>query len=109
MITTTWTVTKLEVYEQSQGQTNVVCIAYWNLNGTDGTYSSNIQGTQGLIYQGGPFTPYNSLTEQQVVDWVLQAMGTDLVSSFENQVTNMVYQQEIPVITTPPLPWSNQK
>jgi hypothetical protein len=107
MITTTWTITKLQVYEQALGESDVVCIAYWNLNGSDGTYSSNLQGTQGLIYQGGPFIPYQDLTEQQVVDWVLQTMGAQLVSTLENQVINMVYQQEIPVILTPPLPWSN--
>jgi len=108
MVITTWTITKLDVYAQAQGETNVVCVAYWNLNGTDGTYQSNIQGTQSLIYvPGSPFTPYDALTEPQIVAWVLDAMGTILVASFESQVSNMVYQQEKPVITTPPLPWSN--
>jgi hypothetical protein len=108
MVTTTWTITKLNVYEQAQGETNVVCIAYWNVNATDGTYSSNINGTQSLIYvTGSPFTPYDDLTEPQIIEWVKSAMGPALVTSFENQAANMVYQQEIPIIATPPLPWSN--
>jgi hypothetical protein len=108
MVTTTWTITKLEVYEQAQGQSDVVCVAYWNLNGTDGVYSSNIQGTQSLIYENGmPFTPYNDLKEPQIVNWVLTAMGPTLVQNLENQVSNMVYQQELPIIISPPLPWSN--
>lgn len=108
MLTTTWTITKLDVYEQAQGETNVVCIAYWNLNGTDGTYTSNINGTQSLIYTTGmPFTPYDALTEPQIIAWVLNAMGPNLVQSFEIQVANMVYAQERPVIVSPPLPWDN--
>jgi len=108
MVITTWTITKLDVYEQASNQTDVVCVAYWNLNGTDGTYQSNIQGTQSLIYIAGmPFTPYDNLTEPQIITWVLNAMGASLVASFESQVSNMVYQQEKPIILTPPLPWSN--
>ena len=108
MVITTWTITKLEVYEQDQGETNVVCIATWNVNATDGFYSANIQGTQSLIYQVGmPFTPYDDLTEPQIIVWVKNAMGPTLVDSFENQASSMVYEQERPIIITPPLPWSN--
>jgi hypothetical protein len=104
----TWTITKLDVYEQAQGETNVVCIAFWNVNATDSVYSSNIQGTQSLIYETGmPFTPYDDLTEPQIIEWVKNAMGPTLVNSFENQASNMVYEQERPIIITPPLPWSN--
>jgi len=108
MVITTWTITKLDVYEQAQGETNVVCVAYWDVTATDGTYSSSIVGTQSLVYvPGSPFTPYDDLKEPQIVEWVKNAMGITLVSSLENQVTNLVYDQERPVIVSPPLPWSN--
>jgi hypothetical protein len=108
MVITTWTITKLDVYEQAQGETNVVCVAYWDVTATDGIYSSSIVGTQSLIYvPGSLFTPYDDLTEPQIVEWVKNAMGITMVSNLENQVTNLVYDQERPVIVTPPLPWSN--
>jgi hypothetical protein len=108
MVITTWIITKLDAYEQAQGETNVVFVAYWDVNATDGTYSSNIVGTQSLIYvPGSSFTPYDDLKEPQVVEWVKNAMGITMVNNLENQVIGMVYEQERPVVVTPPLPWRN--
>lgn len=108
MINYTWTITRLDCYAQSEGQTDVVFVAFWTLSGTDGFNSSSISGTQGLIYNGEtPFTPYQDLTEQQVIDWVKSAMGTSLVSQYEYDIQSEITAQSKPVVVTPPLPWSN--
>ena len=107
MINYIWTISKLECYEQAYGQTDVVFVAFWTVTGDDGYYSASLSGTQSLIYDGSnPFTPYQYLTEQQVVDWVKNTMGAPYVASYENQVASEIQKQQNPVIVTPPLPWS---
>lgn len=108
MTSFTWTITRLDCYAQSEGQQDVVFVAYWTLSGNNGFYQGSVSGTQGLIYDGyGPFTPYQDLTEQQVVDWVKSAMGSSLVAQYEYDVEAQIASEAQPVVITPPLPWSS--
>lgn len=108
MITYSWVITKLECYAQAYGQSDVVFVAFWTLNGTDGYYNGSVSGTQGLIYNGGSsFTPYQDLTEQQVIDWVTSTMGASSVEAYQNYVASEIANKTNPVVVTPPLPWSN--
>jgi hypothetical protein len=106
-ITNTWAVSQMSAYPQADGQVDVVFNVAWTLSGTDGTYSSSVYGSQLVTYTAGsPYTPYDQLTQDQVIGWVKDAMGTEQVASFEAIVANGIANQVNPPVVTPPLPWA---
>ena len=64
---TTWTISTLE-RELSDGG---VIVAHWRATDVDGDYSASSYGTCGFIYDASAsdFTPYDDLTESQVLGW----------------------------------------
>jgi len=64
---TTWTIATLE-RELSDGG---VIVAHWRATDVDGDYSASSYGTCGFTYDASAsdFTPYDSLTESQVLGW----------------------------------------
>ncbi len=91
-----------------EGQTDVVVSAQWNILGVDQGASYNLSGWQNFtLQQGEGFTPYNQLTEAQVVQWVKDTLGENGVASMEAAV-----QGSLDAINNPPvepviatLPW----
>ena len=88
------------------GFTEVVLTAGWRCNGTDGTYSASVYGTVSFPEpaEGGSFTPYASLTQEQVLGWVWNN-GVDKTSAEETVAAQLANQVNPPVIQ-PALPWS---
>ena len=106
-ITYTWTIVAMDCYPQAEGETDVVFTSHWTLFGTDGTYKSFVYGTANLTYQAGtPFTPYDQLTESQVIGWTQDTLGIELVANYETNVAQQIQNQINPPIITPPLPWA---
>lgn len=104
----TWAINKMDVYPQVEGETNVVSNIYWTLSATDKTFSGFMCGAQNItIDENGSFTPYEELTEEQVLSWVHDAMGADMVSHFENVVVKQIEDQINPPVVTLPPPWVN--
>jgi hypothetical protein len=59
-----------------------VVTVHYNVIATDGDYSANTYGTVGYTEQPGEsFTPYEDLTEAQVVGWVQESLGKDTVEA----------------------------
>jgi len=63
----TWTISTLE-RELSDGG---VIVAHWRATDVDGDYSASSYGTCGFTYDASAsdFTPYDDLTESQVLGW----------------------------------------
>ena len=55
---------------------------------------------------GSPFTPYEDLTQDQVVGWTKDALGDEQVAATEANVAAQIETQKNPPVVTPPLPWS---
>lgn len=107
-ITNTWTISQLDAYPQYEGKVDVVFTAHWRLTGTDGEYTGSVYGSIGLTLDpDAPFTPYASLTQDQVIGWVKDAMGEEQVASYEANVAQQIADQINPPVVTPVLPWSN--
>lgn len=107
--TFTWTVVQMTCKAQEDGKTDVVfevqyqCRADETVNGTP--YFSMLNSSVMVPFDGGQFTPYDQLTEQQVLGWVW-ANGVDqakVEASLQQQIDNQV----TPPVVTPPLPWAN--
>ena len=107
MTVPTWKINSLDAYPDVDGEVDVVFTAHWNLTATDGEYSGRVYGSQGITHDASePFTPYTSLTEDQVVGWVKAAMGEETVAAHEANVLQQIEDQKNPKVVTPPLPWN---
>jgi hypothetical protein len=103
MITLSWIIERLLVRPTEGSLTDVVITADWRCNGTDGTYSGTCYGSASFQPPTENFTPYEDLTEQQVLDWCY-ANGVDK-SAIEANVTQQINDQINPPVIAPPLPW----
>ena len=104
----TWSVDSLDCIPSFDGQTNVVSVVHWRVIGTDGINKAIAYSTQSLTYTADvPFTAYESLTENTVIEWVHTAMGSEQVKTIQISLDNQLTDLENPPIVTPPLPWGN--
>jgi hypothetical protein len=111
MITLSWIIERLLVKPAEGTLTDVVITADWRCNGietigTDDdakTYSGTCYGSCSFAAPSGDFTPYEDLTEQQVLNWCY-ANGVDQ-KAIEANVTALIENQINPPVIAPPLPW----
>lgn len=102
--TFTWSITRLTVKTQYQQYTDMVIVANWACIGVDGDTTAGQIGTCEFTQPGDPYTPYDQLTEQQVLGWCW-ASGVDK-TAVEATVSESVANFKNPTTATPPLPWS---
>jgi hypothetical protein len=97
----------MDCYPQVDNETDVVFNVHWTCAGTDGTYSSSVYSTQAVTVDAEePFTPYDQLTQEQVLNWIW-ASGVDKLVT-EAAVQQQIDNQINPPVVTPPLPWQTQ-
>ena len=82
-----------------------VYTVHWTASLEENGESASCYGSIGL---GAPdpqsFTPFADLTKQEVVNWVLAALGADKVVSIEESLYNQV-QQKINPTSAIGVPW----
>ena len=79
-----------------------VVTVHYNVSATDGDYSASTYGTVGYTEQPDEsYTPYDELTEAQVVGWVQESLGKDTV---EESLAGQIEAQQNPVQATG-VPW----
>jgi hypothetical protein len=105
MTTFNWVVTALNCLPNAPEGQDYVITVHWTCNGTDGTYIGQVYSTCSFpVESKTDFTPFNQLTQQQVIDWCW-ANGVDKDSA-EAAVAQQIQNQITPPITTPTLPWA---
>ena len=110
-MTISWIIERLLVKPTEGSYTDVVITADWRCNGTETTgsgdteqtYSGTCYGSCSFAPPTGSFTPYNELTEQQVLGWCF-ANGVDQ-AAIEANVTAQIEAQINPPVVVLPLPW----
>ena len=110
-MTINWIIERLLVKPVEGSYTDVVITADWRCNGTETTgsgdteqtYSGTCYGSCSFAAPSGSFTPYNELTEQQVLDWCY-SNGVDQ-TAIEANVTLQINNQINPPVVSLPLPW----
>jgi hypothetical protein len=105
-MTILWLIERLLVKPTEGSLTDVVITADWRCNGTDETYSGTCYGSCSFAPPSGSFTPYEDLTEQQVLNWCYEN-GVDK-TAIEANVTLQIENQINPPVVTLPLPWAAQ-
>jgi hypothetical protein len=103
MITLSWIIERLLVKPTEGTHTDVVITADWRCNGTQDQYSGTCYGSASFAPPSGSFTPYEDLTQEQVLGWCF-ANGVDQ-KAIEANVTQQINDQINPPIIAPPLPW----
>jgi hypothetical protein len=104
MITLSWIIERLLVKPIEGPNTDVVITADWRCNGTQDNYSGTCYGSTSFAPPSGSgFTPYEDLTQDQVLNWCF-ANGVDQ-KAIEANVTAQIENQINPPIIAPPLPW----
>jgi len=99
-----WSITQMNCYPQAEGQSDVVFCCHWTCSGTDGTYNGSVYSTCSVTYVAGtPYTPYDQLTQDQVLGWIWSS-GVDKASA-EAAVQSQIDNAKNPPVVSPPLPW----
>jgi hypothetical protein len=98
-----WIIERLLVKPTEGSLTDVVITADWRCNGSQDQYSGTCYGSCSFQPPSENFTPYEDLTEQQVLNWCF-ANGVDQ-SAIEANVSLQIENQINPPIIAPPLPW----
>ena len=79
-----------------------VVTVHYNVSATDGDYSASTYGTVGYTEQPDTsYTPYEELTQAQVVGWVQESLGKDTV---EASLAGQIEAQKNPTQVSG-LPW----
>jgi len=104
MITLSWIIERLLVKPTEGTLTDVVITADWRCNGSQDSYSGTCYGSCSFAPPTDAFTPYDQLTEQQVLDWCF-ANGVDK-TAIEANVTAQIQNQINPPVVVLPLPWA---
>ena len=103
MITLSWIIERLLVKPTEGSLTDVVITADWRCNGTQDQYSGTCYGSCSFQPPSGEFTPYEDLTQEQVLGWCY-SNGVDQ-AAIEANVTAQIENQINPPVVTLPLPW----
>ena len=102
-MTILWIIERLLVKPTEGSLTDVVITADWRCNGTQDQYSGTCYGSCSFQPPSGEFTPYEDLTQEQVLGWCY-SNGVDQ-AAIEANVTAQIENQINPPVVTLPLPW----
>ena len=105
MTTFTTTINSMYTLPQVEGQTDVVVNALWTVTGVDGAYTADIGGsTQFTLEQGASFTPYDQLTQAQVIGWIPETQLTSAQQCVQGQIDSLISPPVSP--SAQALPWA---
>jgi len=114
-ISYTWAINQLTAYPIYESQTDVVFKVQWSYRGVDsnGVGSSRGGNTPVTYTAGSPFTPFNQLTEAQVLGWVQPTITpeqmTEMEAGINGDISWQIAQASANDPITPPLPWPTQQ
>ena len=96
-----WSVTKLEVTTY-EGLSDVVISVGCSVTDTQQGVTETFTGVTLVEPPSNNFTPYNQLTEVQVLEWVYKKVNK---SGTEAIITQRIHEKISPAVD-PPLPWN---
>lgn len=107
--TYTWSIASMSTKPQVSGFTDVVVMCKWICVGVDGQTSVTTEDFTKITFNpNNPnYIPYNQLTEQKVLEWLFDSLGTEGVSSTEQSIQGQINSILNPLVSASaqPLPW----
>lgn len=83
-----------------QTSDGLVTTAHWRVSAIDGEYSAGAYGSVGFT-RGDSFTPFEDLTQEQVIGWVKEQLDT---AEIESNLAGQIAALKAPK-TASGLPW----
>lgn len=90
-LTTEWKIAQLE----RETKDGFVFTAHYTVDANDGTYNAGAYGSIGFERPDN-LIPYANLTEEQVIGWVKEALGTDKVLEIGQALLTQLEEQHNP-------------
>ena len=107
MISYVSNVNSMSCYPQAEGESDVVFSVLWTMSATDGTYHASASRSCDVTYEAGtPYTPYDQLTQEQVIGWVYSATPEKDIEEMQASLAEQINAQAQPTVVSPPLPWN---
>lgn len=100
-LSATWRIANLE----RQTADGYVYTAHYTVDAHDGTYSAGAYGSVNLE-RPETLIPYADLTEEKVIEWVKEALGSDKVLEIGQALLDRIEEQRQPTKAAG-LPWAN--
>lgn len=103
-----WDINTLQSYTNYQGRTDVVFKLFWRIlaseEANNQVYTYNYNGITELnLGSLDPFTPFNDLTEPQVINWITSSMDYPALTAF---LYEELQKQINPVVVDLRPPWN---
>jgi len=107
-MTNTWVIERMDVCALFETKPNVVNNVHWRINADDNSYTASVYGTRAIPYDNAnPFTPFEDLTQDQVITWVKNIMGKEGIAEIEARIAYLLENQRNPVVYVLPSPWDH--
>jgi hypothetical protein len=101
---TTFSTTIDSMYTLDTPDPGFVVNVLWTVTGVDGSNTASIGGNSQFTVQEGTFTPYDQLTQSQVIGWIPAEQIASAQACVQGQIDSMITPPVSPQNT--PLPWS---
>jgi hypothetical protein len=101
---TTFNTTINAMYTLDTPDPGFVVNVLWTVTGVDGQYTADIPGNSTFTVQEGAFTPYDQLTQEQVIGWIPAEQIASAQACVQGQIDSMINPPVSPQNT--PLPWA---
>ena len=102
-----WEIKQLVCKPEYQGCKDVVQVVEWKMLGSDGVNTSTVTGTVNLTFDPtAPFAEFADLTEPQVIEWVVAALGKETVDILGCGLQRDLDAQLAPATKIMPAPWT---
>jgi hypothetical protein len=101
---TTFTTTIDSMFTLDTPDPGFVVNVLWTVTGVDGSNTASIGGNSQFTVQEGTFTPYDQLTQSQVIGWIPAEQIASAQACVQGQIDSMITPPVSP--EAQPLPWA---
>ena len=99
----TWKINSIEAKPTDGSYENVITLAHWSCVGANGTHCSSRYGCCTFSSPGENFTPYEELTEEQILEWCFGAILCK--DAVEESIKDDIFKLINPPTVKVNLPW----
>lgn len=104
-----WKIDSIQCSVQVDEYDNVVSDISWRVFVSQDDHSTSAYGSCPVVFEPSDnFIPYEELTEEEVLQWLFDAMGEQRKLDIENSVKNELQHIIQPTVVTNPLPWATE-
>ena len=102
-----WKIEEMDSYPSHNGKNNVVYNIKWRCDAIEDDYCAKLYGITSVTFDdSSPFTEYDNLTNDQVVEWVKSSMKDEEIFKIESDLLEEINDKKNPKSVINSLPWN---